>query len=106
MNNQNQITNPKTEVDENILMNDKDYLTDMLETEKNMRVNIAIALNEASNEELYNEIYSMYEEIATSQRQLFELMFKKGWYAVEKADTNKINTSYNKCLNSLEPLNK
>lgn len=30
----NKVTNPKTEVDESILMNEKDCITDMLETEK------------------------------------------------------------------------
>lgn len=102
----NKVNNPKTEVDESILMNEKDCLTDMLETEKNMRTNISIALNEASNENLYNEIYTTYEEVGDVQRQLFELMFKKGWYCLEKADNNKIKTSYNKCLNSIENLNK
>lgn len=102
----NKVNNPKTEVDENALMNERDYLTDMLETEKNMRQNISIALNEASNEELYEEIYNMYEEVGEQQRKLYELMFKKGWYCLEKADPNKITTSYNKCINSIENLNK
>lgn len=102
----NKVSNPKTEVDENLTMNEKDFLTDMLETEKNMRVNISVALNEASNEELYNEIYTTYEDVGDMQRKLYELMFRKGWYCLEKADTNKITTAYNKCLNGVENLNK
>ena len=52
----NKIQNPKIELDSSIEMNDENYLNDILETEKNMSVNFTYALNEASNETLFNEI--------------------------------------------------
>lgn len=93
--NNNKVQNPKTEVMQTSEMNDKDFLNDILETEKNMSVNFTYALNEASNEELFKEIYNMFQNIKQAQRDIFELAFKKGWYSLEKAETNKINEEYN-----------
>lgn len=89
------VQNPKTEVPMTKEMNDKDYLNDLLETEKNMGVNFCIALNEASNEDLYEEIYDMFEDIKECQRDLFELAFRKGWYTLEKEQDTKISEKYN-----------
>ena len=87
----NKIQNPKIELDSSIEMNDENYLNDILETEKNMSVNFTYALNEASNETLFNEIYEIFKQIKEAQRNLFELSFRKGFYTLEKAETNKIN---------------
>ncbi len=100
----NKIQNPKTQVEETIEMNDENYLNDMLETEKNMSVNMTYALNEASNENLFDEIYEMFNMVKESQRTLFELAFKKGWYCLEKAEENKIIEEYNKLTKSIEQL--
>lgn len=59
----NKVQNPKIELDSSIEMNDENYLNDILETEKNMSVNFTYALNEASNETLFNEIYEMFKQI-------------------------------------------
>lgn len=102
--NNNKVQNPKTEVPQTIEMNDENYLNDILETEKNMSVNMTIALNEASNETLYNELYEMFLQIKNSQRDLYELAFRKGWYSLEKADQTKINEEYNTLTQSLNEL--
>lgn len=91
----NKIQNEKTEVPSTIEMNDENYLNDILETEKNMSVNYTYALNEASNEILFNKLYEMFKQIKDAQRNLFELNFRKGWYTLEKADENKINEENN-----------
>lgn len=93
--NNNKVQNQKTEVPQTSEMNDKDFLNDILETEKNMSVNFTYALNEASNEELFETIYNMFQNIKQAQRNIFELAFRKGWYSLEKADVNKINEEYN-----------
>ena len=100
----NKIQNPKTQVEDTIEMNDENYLNDMLETEKNMSVNMTYALNEASNENLFDEIYETFNMVKESQRTLFELAFKKGWYCLEKAEENKISEEYNKLTKSIEQL--
>lgn len=95
----NKVQNPKTEVPANSDMNDRDFLNDILESEKNMSVNYTYALNEASNEELFKRIYDMFTHIKETQRNLFELSFKKGWYTLEKAEENKINEEINTLSN-------
>lgn len=95
----NKVQNPKTEVPANSNMNDRDFLNDILESEKNMSVNYTYALNEASNEELFKRIYDMFIHIKETQRNLFELSFKKGWYTLEKAEENKINEEINTLSN-------
>ena len=100
----NKVQNPKIELDSSIEMNDENYLNDILETEKNMSVNFTYALNEASNETLFNEIYEMFKQIQASQRNLFELSFRKGFYTLEKAETNKINEEYNTLLNKFNEI--
>lgn len=100
----NKIQNPKIELDSSIEMNDENYLNDILETEKNMSVNFTYALNEASNETLFNEIYEMFKQIKEAQRNLFELSFRKGFYTLEKAETNKINKEYNTLLNKFNEI--
>lgn len=99
------VQNPKTEVPMTKEMNDKDYLNDLLETEKNMGVNFCIALNEASNEDLYEEIYDMFEDIKECQRDLFELAFRKGWYTLEKEQNTKISEKYNTLSQEFTELN-
>lgn len=100
----NKVQNPKIELDSSIEMNDENYLNDILETEKNMSVNFTYALNEASNETLFNEIYEMFKQIKEAQRNLFELSFRKGFYTLEKAETNKINEEYNMLLNKFNEI--
>lgn len=95
----NKVQNPKTEVPANSNMNDRDFLNNILESEKNMSVNYTYALNEASNEELFKRIYDMFIHIKETQRNLFELSFKKGWYTLEKAEENKINEEINTLSN-------
>ncbi|MCM1370852.1 MAG: spore coat protein [Clostridium sp.] len=102
--NNNQISNPKIQVPTGTKMNDKDYMNCLLSTLKEMVKNYAIALTEASNEALYNEYKKMFDNYATLQREVFETMFRKGWYSLEKSPMDKINTKYqmlNKEFNDL-----
>jgi spore coat protein CotF len=101
----NKVENPKVELPTSTEMNDRDYLNQILEIEKNMGVNLAIALNEASNKRLYNDIFSIFKDVKEAQRDLYNLMFEKGWYCLEKAEQQKISekvSSMNEKLNELE----
>jgi len=91
----NDINNKKTEIPTGISLNDKDYLTILLELLKCTEKNLAVALTESSNESLYKEFKRMFDEYATFQRKAYELMFKNGWYKLEKQDSQKINQKYN-----------
>ena len=90
----NEIKNPKTEVKTGMALNDKDYIGSLLSCLKEMNKNYTVALTEASNEQLYQEYKTMFLEFSQLQRDVYELMFKKGWYVLEKADDNKIITKY------------
>lgn len=91
----NKVENPKTEVPSSIEMNDRDCVNQILEIEKNMSVNLAIALNEASNEKLYADLFVVFKDVKTAQRDLYNLMFKNGWYSLEKAEQQKITEKLN-----------
>lgn len=88
--NNNQISNPKKEVSKGMNLNDKDYITKLISCLKEMEKNYVIAMTEASNENLYNRYRNVFDDLANLQREVYELMFRYGWYQLEKADTNKI----------------
>lgn len=91
----NKISNPKTEVPETKEMNDKDYITTILSIEKAMVKDYAVALTEASNNDLYEDYCDMFNDVSNLQREIYNLMFRKGWYCLEKADQNKITQKLN-----------
>ena len=90
----NSISNPKTEVSKGTSLNDKDYMNSLLGTLKEMVKNYAVALTEASNENLYNEFKTMFDEYSNLQREVYETMFRKGWYTLEKAEQQKLDSKY------------
>ncbi|MCR6095202.1 spore coat protein [Salipaludibacillus agaradhaerens] len=91
---QSKIQNPKTQVPETPQMNDRDYINDILATEKYMTSSYSTAMNEASHEALYTDIETICTESQRCQRELFNLMFEKGWYSFEASDTQKLDQSY------------
>ncbi len=100
-----QIKNPKTEVSKGMNLNEKDYLTSLLTSLKNMEKNYCIAMTEASCEELYQKYLEIFLNISATQREVYELMFLNGWYVLEKAESNKIQDKYqtlNQDLNDLK----
>ena len=99
------VNNKKIEVPKGIQLNDKDYLTNLLVLLKCMEKNLAISLTEASNENLYKEYKNMFDEFSLLQRKAYELMFKYGWYKLEKAQKSKISTLLNNLENELNNLN-
>ena len=92
--NNNEIKNPKTEVPSGIKLNDKDYMNSLLSTLKEMVKGYAVVLTEASNETLYQKYKEMFDIYCNLQREVYELMFRKGWYTVEKAGANKVNQKF------------
>ncbi len=89
------ISNTKQEVDNTFNMNDKDYINKLLSCLKEISKNYTVALTEASNETLYNKYKDMFLKYIDMQRNVFELMFRKGWYELETIDNNKLNEKYN-----------
>ncbi len=98
MNNQNQsgqkIQNPSMQVPKTPQMNDRDFINDMLATEKYMTNSYAVALHEASHQHLYDDLLTIFNETQHTQRSLFEHMFKNGWYSFDAESEQKIQQSY------------
>lgn len=103
--NNNQISNPKTEIPKGTKLNDKDYMNSLLSSLKEIVKNYSVALTEASNENLYNEYKTMFDEYSKLQREVYEIMFRKGWYSLEKAEQQKLDTKYQTLNQELIDLN-
>lgn len=92
---QNQtIQNPETQISKTPQMNERDFTNDLLSTEKHITDSYSTFLNEASHEALYQDMLSIYTEAQNEQRNLFNLMFQKGWYKLEPADTQQLQQKY------------
>ena len=85
----NEVSVPKTAE-----MNDRDFMNDILATEKYMTASYSTALNEVSNQTLYQDLATIFKETQDCQRRLFEAMFKNGWYSLEIADQQKMQQVY------------
>ncbi|MBA9026874.1 spore coat protein CotF [Peribacillus huizhouensis] len=94
MPNQSKVQNPESPIPKTPQMNERDFVNDMLSTEKYLKSSYGVALNELSNQTMYQDIQSIYTEVETAQRELYYLMFEKGWYALEQEDTQKIGQAY------------
>ena len=60
---------------------------------------------EASNEEIEDVIEDIYLTMKDNQRGLYKVMYKKGWYKLEKGDSKKIDstiTQFNEYRNELK----
>lgn len=90
----NKISNPKVEVSKGMALNDKDYISSLLSCLKDMVKNYTIAMTEASNEKLYDAHKETFLNLIALQREVYELMFRKGWYVLEKAEEQKIDQKY------------
>ncbi|WP_078544137.1 spore coat protein [Litchfieldia alkalitelluris] len=88
--NSSMIKNPKSTVPKTPDMNDRDFLNDMLATEKYMTDAYCTALNEMSHEALYQDVRQIFNETQDCQRQLFNLMYKNGWYKLEAEEPQKV----------------
>lgn len=98
------IENPKTEVPETKELNDRDYLNSILESLKNMSDNFSIALNECSNEAMYKEVFTMFQNTKDLARETYDLMFRNGWYSLEQAEEQKIMSKQNDCTLKMKQL--
>ncbi len=103
--NNNQISNPKVQVPTGMQLNDKDHLSDLLSNLKSMVKDYTVALTEASNETLYHHYKTMFDKLSNLQRETYELMFRYGWYSLEKAEGTKITNKYQMLSQELQNLN-
>jgi spore coat protein CotF len=101
-NQQQKIINPETQIQKGPQMNERDFVNDLLSTEKYMSTSYSSALNEASHQALYQDLLMISNETHQMQRDLYHLMFKNGWYALEAADTQKLQQSHQQFSNYIQ----
>ncbi|GIM45799.1 hypothetical protein DNHGIG_13480 [Collibacillus ludicampi] len=102
MQQQNQIGNPKSANEPQVkgpLMNDRDRLNDVLATEKYLTDSINIAAREASHDTLHQDIMTILNETHQCAREMFNMMFQKGWYNLEAEEQQKIDQAYQQFSN-------
>lgn len=92
--NQKTFKNPETQIPKTPQMNDRDFTNDLLTMEKYLTASYCTYLNEASHQSLYQDMLTIFTETQNEQRELFNLMFKKGWYNFEAAEQQKLQQSY------------
>ena len=100
------VENPKQDIlPDETSFNDKDMLEDALVSIKGLITSYGLLSGEASNQTLKTEIETLTKTLGEHQRTLFNLMFEKGWYILEHADSTKINeelTKFKQCLTNLQ----
>lgn len=80
-------------------MNDRDYINDALSTCKYLTDSLNIAVREASHQALYEDLLQILTETHQTTRELFNLMFKNGWYKLEAEDQQKIDQAHKQFSN-------
>ncbi len=83
---------------------DQEILNILLELEKNMVKNVAVAITEASNEKLSTAFEDIFNTSKEAQRDIFNYMNKQGFYQLEYASETKVNKSSQKSAKTLENL--
>ncbi|WP_100373968.1 spore coat protein [Bacillus sp. FJAT-45037] len=94
MNQQSKIQNPELQVPKTPQMSERDFINDMLATEKYMTSSYNVALNEASHEQLYQDISTICNQSQDCQRDLYDVMFRKGFYGLEAESPQKMQQSH------------
>ncbi|SFV01777.1 spore coat protein [Alicyclobacillus macrosporangiidus] len=95
--NSQQIANPKPPGEPQVKgpeMNDRDRLQDLLATEKYLTDSFNVAAREASHDALFRDVLTVLTETHRACRDVFNLMFQKGWYKLEAEQQQKVDQAY------------
>jgi len=95
---QNKIKNPQTNLAQGKgpQINDRDNLNLALAQEKYITDNFNVFVREASHRQLHTDVMRIFIETHAMTRELFNLMFRKGWYTLEGEQKQKLAQSYQK----------
>ncbi|MDP4170408.1 MAG: spore coat protein [Bacillota bacterium] len=92
--NQQKLGNTEKQIPKTPQMNERDFINDLLSTEKYMTTSYSVAMHEASHDGLFQDIQAIFNETEVCQRDLYNLMFKKGWYKIEPADQQQLQQTF------------
>ena len=88
--NSEKVCNTKKEVPTGISLNEKDYITELLTTLKDIVKNYTIAITEASNQKIYQKKLNSFIKLIVLDSDTIVTMFRIGWYCLETAPRDKI----------------
>lgn len=74
-------------------VNDRDRMQDLLAQEKYLTTAYSVAMNEACQDQFWQVMKQNFDTCQQLQRQLFQLMFKKGWYKLPVADVQALQAT-------------
>jgi len=97
-NQNNKIKNPPTSMSEakGPKINDRDSVNLALAQEKYLTDNLNVFVREASHRQLHNDLMRIFTETHAMTRELFNLMFRKGWYTLEAEQAQKLAQTHQK----------
>lgn len=100
------IKNPEKNIVRSPEMNDRDYLNDILATEKYLTDGFNTFTSEASHTELHNDVKTILNDTHSFTRDLFNLMFKDGFYSFQGASNQEVQQTqqkFSKYLSQQDP---
>lgn len=77
----------------------QEQVTDFILAEKKMGSNYDIFASECVNTQLRDDFLKIFNQGHKTQTDLFQMAQSKGWYKVEQAPANKVETAYQKFSN-------
>ncbi|MBN6186748.1 spore coat protein [Aneurinibacillus sp. BA2021] len=94
----NKIANPTSPAEQQAQqtpqMTDRDRLNDVLTTEKYLTDGFNIAAREASHESLHRDVMTCLTETQQCARDIYDLMFQKGWYTLEAENQQQLDQTF------------
>jgi len=80
--------------------NDRDIVNDALSSLKHITENYNTFATEASHRTLHNDVMSILVETHTQTRDMFNIMFRKGWYQLEPEQPQKLQQTHQQFVNN------
>ncbi|HPT82559.1 MAG TPA: spore coat protein [Limnochordia bacterium] len=90
------IKNPTTQVPQSTQFNDRDCLNDILAMEKWLTDGFNVFAREASHQALHNDVMHILNETHRAARDVFNLMFEKGWYSLHPEQPEQVAKEHQK----------
>lgn len=98
------IQNPEVVPTNSSTFSDRDMLQDALYTVKHLAHNYETAVKEASHKELYDLFFDQLTNLSQLHRELFDHMFKKGWYVLTPSAATDIATATTQLQQTIQKL--
>lgn len=79
--------------------NDRDIVNDELSSLKHLTDSYNVFAKEASHRTLHNDVMSILVETHAQTRDMYNLMFRKGWYKLEPEQPQKLQQTHQQFAN-------